>query len=414
MKRRFGMLKKAVAVGCAMAMLGSVGVWADEPQSKLHTGNTISADTEKINLIKDYIRGEGTQTDSESPAENFEFTITPYHVWNTGTVNGTQSGQAYTKENMPMGFKVGGTELSIDASTRSVTFNIVTSQGDAGENKKSTELELPSYSSVGDFWYKIVEKKGTTTGVTYGTNSNKQEGQTEYSRTYYMHVQVVNGTGETTYYRSVTLHKDYPADNVTNTTYNSNYTYNENNKVDNIQNEYSAGTLKLKKIVEGNAGDKNKRFEFKVTFTRPNNEKINSNIYYKAATVANADTTTEVTIKGESQEGTTWDNGTVTETVYIKHDETVEFKNIPYGVTYTVVETAVEGYTTTENYVDSVEGKVTKKIDSKEENATFTNTKNTTIDIGVLLKNAPYIAMIVVVCAAGVVFVLRRRNAVED
>ena len=96
-----------LALAGTMTLGMSVNALAETPNKNpasqyTNSGNSVESDINYINLIKDYDRAIGTQTDSNSPAENFIFTIEPYAVWNAGTVDGTQNGQAYTISNMPL------------------------------------------------------------------------------------------------------------------------------------------------------------------------------------------------------------------------------------------------------------------------------------------------------------------------
>ena len=129
-------------------------------------------------------------------------------------------------------------------------------------------------------------------------------------------------------------------------------------KSDNFPNTYKAGELDVSKTVTGNLGDKNKYFEFKVTLT--------------------------------GEEGKTY-------------RDSYAIANLPYGVTYTVTETAAEGYTT-EKTGD------TGEINAADQAAEFTNNKAGSIDTGVVLNNMPYILVLAVLAAGVAVFIIRKRR----
>ena len=93
-------------------------------------------------------------------------------------------------------------------------------------------------------------------------------------------------------------------------------------------------------------------------------------------------------------------------TFKLKHGDTISIANIPYGVTYSVTETAVDGYTTTKTGD-------TGTINAAEQTAAFTNTKEGTIDMGVTLDSLPYILALAVVFGGAVVMFTRKRH-VED
>lgn len=448
MKKNFKTMAAAIAVTGTMAMTMGMSMTAfaadtRNADSKYTTSKDDLTDTGSINLIKDYDRVDGTQEDSVSPAEIFEFTITRYGVWNAGYMDNDEK-TLYTKENIPL--------LGTPNATNSETVvTISAAKDDAGKIKdekeffNSTAITIPEYNSVGDFWYQVVETDKKTTGVTYATNDDDNK--------YYIHVQVTNNTTNTGYIRTVTLHKTAPDYSISNATYNS-QTSTENgatsfynsNKVNDIQNTYSAGTLTVGKIVQGNAGDKNKRFAVQVTFTKPENTIINSDITFTAAAGEHDDATNQ-TIVGQGSSGSGWKNGTTvideksldsatnTVTIWIKDSENVVFKNIPYGVTYTVQEMNPENKYSNDKYEkpeyslsnnesnDKVveinssawNGKqVQGNILDKNDTVTITNEKKVSIDVGVLLSNAPYAAMLALAGTAGVVFVKRRKKDIED
>ena len=158
---------------------------------------------------------------------------------------------------------------------------------------------------------------------------------------------------------------------------------------------YSAGKLSVTKTVAGNLGDQSKKFDFTVKFTKPANKEVKSTI---TAKVAGANVTDFNPV---------WDEkGEYTYTFKLAHDETATFENLPYGVTYTVTETAVDGYTTTQTNENGT-------INSAEVISTFTNTKTGTIDMGVMLDSMPYVLVLAVVGAAVIALIAKKRRA-ED
>ncbi|MDD5803094.1 MAG: hypothetical protein PUE78_02095, partial [Clostridia bacterium] len=56
----------------------------------------------------------------------------------------------------------------------------------------------------------------------------------------------------------------------------------------------------------------------------------------------------------------------------------------------------------------------TGSITDASDTVTITNTKVSTIDVGVITSNAPYVAMLLLVAAAAFVFVHRRKNMIEE
>lgn len=487
----------AIALAGAMVMGMNVSAFAVDTipntDSKLTGPGTdgtpstsnVATDTGFIKLIKDYDRGASTQPDSNSPAEDFILTITPYGVWNAGSSTGAENGAKYAIGNIPLlGVAADdpGGAVSVDTTNRKTTVTIKANAGDAKDaavDNLSQKLTIPTYNSVGDFWYKVEETNNQTTGVIYSTNDKETIALgTEnhaHKLTYYIHVQVVNNPDYDSsvidskkFFRSVTLHKDAPTAPSTNAAYNTwvdtsspDANYKPGVKVNDIQNEYYAGELSITKEVTGNAGDHDKRFKVTVVFTKPSNTIITSDITYTAANAEDATGTSNFTLYGQDDASSAWKNSsnntinsdtsttaTLTNTVtfWIKHGETVTFKNIPYGVTYTVTETqpSDDTYKNKIEYINNT-GSGTSKDDATsfdgislaadtvsttELNATFsknatgaisdiadtikiTNERVMSIDIGVITDNAPYIALLVIAAAAMVIF-LRRKSRMEE
>ena len=80
--------------------------------------------------------------------------------------------------------------------------------------------------------------------------------------------------------------------------------------------------------------------------------------------------------------------------------------------------TGTKGYTTTYKYNDNnaVTGIKTDTLTMNENAATvaYTNTKGGMIDTGVILDNAPYIALLTIVAAGAVVMIMKKRRNYED
>ena len=151
----------------------------------------------------------------------------------------------------------------------------------------------------------------------------------------------------------------------------------------------------LLKKVTGNSGDKNKKFHFTVTLTKPENKEVRSDI---TATVAGT---------SQTNPSLDWTKGSCTYGFDLADGETASLGNIPYGVTYTVAEDdySTNGYTTT---MSGNSGEVSKA----EQIAAFTNDKNSdNIDTGINLTTLPYILVFAgVIVIAGAAFITRRRK----
>lgn len=246
-------------------------------------------------------------------------------------------------------------------------------------------IQLPTYEKVGIYKYTLEEEAGSTAGVTYYGNEIK------------LVVTVVNdSTGKV---RVAAVHTE--AENE-NGGFDS-ITKGEGSKSDTFANTYKANELEVSKDVTGNMGDKEKLFQFHVTFTKKSPEDAPELIKYEDATG-----------KHTIAFGT---NGKATVDFKLKDDSELHFTNIPEGVSYTVWEDsyATDGYKTyigseTEDNEDSsAEGTAT----TEKAAVAFINHKGGDVDTGVILDNAPYILMLTVVAAGAMTLVIKKRREEE-
>ena len=218
-------------------------------------------------------------------------------------------------------------------------------------------VALPNYDKVGVYEYTLKEVAGTTAGVAY------------YPDNIRLVVTVING--EDGKLRIAAVHVE-----------------SEGAKSDTFPNTYSAGSLKVTKTVEGNLGDKDKYFEFKVKLTGETGKTYADSFAVSGG--SNKANPTSIKLGEET-------------TFLLKHGDTITIANLPYGVKYTVTETAAEGYTT-EKTGD------TGEINAADQTAAFTNNKAGSIDTGVVLNNMPYILVLAVLAAGVAVFIIRKRR----
>lgn len=151
--------------------------------------------------------------------------------------------------------------------------------------------------------------------------------------------------------------------------------------------------LTISKTVGGNMGDQNKKFSFSAVLSGEG---------------YTFDGVTYIIDGGEAQSA-----GTGTECTFnLKHGQSITFTGLPIGATFTVTETSYSGYVTT---VDGVDGN-SKEITLAETNSSiaFVNTKDVTIDTGVLLDTLPYILILGVVAAGAILLIKKRRNRDDD
>lgn len=158
-------------------------------------------------------------------------------------------------------------------------------------------------------------------------------------------------------------------------------------------NSYAAGKLQVKKVLAGNSVDPTKKFDFTVTF----------------ASTKNFTPAIEATTSDANAGGSFDDTGLVY-TVSLGHNDTVTFSNIPAGVTYTVEETTVAGYTASYAYSNTNTPKAI--TGGAQDTVTVTNTNNTDINTGVILESAPYI-LLLALAAAGMFLLLTKKRSRE-
>ena len=220
-------------------------------------------------------------------------------------------------------------------------------------------VALPEYTNVGVYEYTLKEVAGTTAGVTY------------YDKGIKLVVTVVNDNNGKL--RIAAVHTESTGEA----------------KSDNFPNTYKAGELDVSKTVTGNLGDKNKYFEFTVTLNG-----VEGKTYADSYAVTGG--------SADAKNPTTIAVGVPTK-FNLKHGDTITIANLPYGVTYTVTETAAEGYTTEKTGDHGT-------ISAVDQTAAFTNTKNGEVDTGVVLNNMPYILVLAMLAAGVAVFIIRKRR----
>ena len=330
------------------------------------TGNIDYVIIEKMyNQNSNYGTEEGISTADGILRETITYTIEPYASFN----------REVTKDEMPV----------IDPNDIII-----------GEGSDFTMVNLPNFNKagygIGDYWYKVVETVGNTAGVTYDTNE------------YYLHLVVTNEGGSGVGVTQATLHKNAPEAD-------GSYINDMAEKTKGFTNEYGAGDLSVTKQISGNMADPNRLFAITVTFTAPQGKVVMGDITYTGAENG--------TIAGG------WDTAQ-TVVINLKSEDTVTFTNIPDGVTYTVVEDdySGDGYTATyENDSDDTEAEdvvndttgAAGSITDMSDAVIITNSKSSTIDVGVILKNAPFVLIAVGALAFGVVmFISKRKKDVAE
>ena len=219
--------------------------------------------------------------------------------------------------------------------------------------------------------------------------------------------------------------------------------YRDSKKVeakDAFKNSYDSKSLILSKTVHGALADLNKDFTFTIKFTKDTG--VDANNLYMGPQVGTLGT--NVSIKPEGT-ATLLAANTYLEldkpyTVSLRHNGSLELSNLPAGIKYEVFENGSEvsgsdvvlnttntsgqnvKYVVTVEDADqnavtfsgiTVSGQINKESPANVTTA-FHNTNNAEPDMGVVLDNAPYIAMLAIVAIGGVALMLNKRRRDEE
>ena len=262
-----------------------------------------------------------------------------------------------------------------------------TANSSATSQNASISMQLPVYTKVGTYTYQVKEVDGGTLGMTYDDT------------TYTLQVRVAN--------KMVDGKIDSTGAKVCYVTMKANGV-----KESSVKNTYNASNLTISKTVEGNMGDRDTKFDFKVTLEVPNGKTLRS----------------DITVPEGSN--ITWNEGKTVGTVTFKlsHGQSFTLMNLPYDIEYTVDE--MNG-TTALNQDDKINGTYQVSYDGNKagtigtgENkiaptngvisTEVTNTwGDNNIDTGVILDNAPYMLMLAVVAGGAMMLVIKKRREEE-
>lgn len=400
-------LKKFFAGVVAAAMMLTVGAtaaFATTPVTDA-TGSTatdsfaeaITLDS-TLTLTKHYNVVKG-----KAPLEDFKFDVT--YIGSTSL----ETGVNYTGVTIPQkeakfnADTTGATKTGLPVGNYSANFTI-----------SMSELGLNNLGGTGIFVYKIAEVDAGTPGVVYNTDTGALymivtvthrttgndhqivDGQYDYA------VALRRASADATVAQALTGNKVSARDAFHNT-------YGADNAVNAVNG------VELKKTVHGNFGDLGKEFTFNVAFTKGANKNYgpitvdNTAGYdiYKAA---------ENGEKGEKVEGTELEYGQ-TYIVTLKHDTKITFNNLPAGVTYTMTEKGKDAASNTLDGLYVVKGEQpngTVSAGAEVDKVNIENTNEGSPDMGVILDNAPYIALLAIVAIGGVALMLNKRRRDEE
>lgn len=399
-------LKKFFAGVLAAAMMLTVGAtaaFATTPVTDA-TGTATDSFAEAITLdstltlTKHYNVVKG-----KAPLEDFKFDVT--YIGSTSL----ETGVNYTGVTIPQkeakfnADTTGATKTGLPVGNYSAKFTI-----------SMSELGLNNLGGTGIFVYKIAEVDAGTPGVVYNTDdgalymivtvthkttgANHQivDGQYDYA------VALRRASADATVVQALTGKKVSAGDAFHNT-------YGADNAVNAVNG------VELKKTVHGNFGDLGKEFTFNVAFTKGADKNYgpitvdNTAGYdiYKAA---------ENGEKGDKVEGAELAYGQ-NYIVTLKHNTKITFNNLPAGVTYTMTEKGKDAESNTLDGLYVVSGEQpngTVSAGAEVDKVNIENTNEGSPDMGVVLDNAPYIAMLAIVAIGGVALMLNKRRRDEE
>lgn len=388
-------LKKFFAGVLAAAMMLTVGAtaaFADEPisvpdnsENSYKGAKVIVADTEGhayLNLTKVLEVKEGTAPDKMT----FNFTVADTNA--TGSVDfekkDNEDGAAFT----------------------------------AGEYKRTFNIDLMQV--LGD----DAEKVGAHT-YTISETDPQIPGIKQVRSSLTMIVTVINKTGELNKgYGYIVALKDNGTKVPANEAFKNSY------------GDSNLQSLELSKTIHGSLGNLQDTFTFNVKFSAANGVDVSK---YKGVSVTNG-TEHIAGLNNTANDGLLELDKPYT--VTLGHTDSITFGNLPEGVTYEISENTTtlnaESKYVNGEYTVSVsdtkgtnrDGEIAKTLVAVNEENThfgikgtittgtnpvaFHNTKEGSPDMGVVLDNAPYIAMLAIVAIGGVALMLNKRRRDEE
>lgn len=371
-------LKKFFAGVLAAAMMLTVGATAafategNNQTEGVTTKSMIVAENgvANFNLTKKLMVAEGTAPQKMT----FDFTVRGRDADATkGAKAGTVGGEFTTQPSVTLE-KTGNEQFSASTTAYSQDFSI-----------DLVKLLGSNYNKVGKYAYTISE------------NDTKIPGITKDAHTYEMIVTVVNK-------------KSTDLDDNTGYGYYVGMYDADGNKVPAVfTNTYNSYSLEVKKTVEGNFGDLGDTFTFYITLGKEDGKEDN----YATATVKISDTSNPAN-------NATWTIGGGQQTVTLKHGQTITVSNLPAGVTYTVTEKKTNDDGSTWVYKTTGEAVAINDVlpsitaNNNENKVEIVNKHEGTPDMGVILDNAPYIALLAIVAIGGVALMLNKRRRDEE
>lgn len=395
-------LKKFFAGVLAAAMMLTVGATAalaEGTATDTTTGSsqTVPADID-LGIKKNYKVEKGT-----APKEDFTFSVTyvadkskPYTTTYTG-YNGTYT-QPESSKTATASFK-----SNMDAKTEAYQASL---------GIKIQDFNLPK--GPGKYCFEIKENVPT----------NKTPGVTYDETTRYLVITVAHNNDYTGYVYYAQLFDDSytPGTSIMNGQSAGVKVLGSNA----FTNTYTANNVVISKDINGSLSDLAAKFTFKVKLTAADNKTANqyvgAKVVYSDDTAVTANTVWAVSEKNSAEDAGWYE-------VKLGRNDQIELENLPEGIVVTVKETDGNEYAVGQNF-SNINSKnantsyakigtmnnsvVTATVGTANGSIGFINTKEGTPDMGVVLDNAPYIAMLAIVAIGGVALMLNKRRRDEE
>lgn len=355
-------LKKFFAGVLAAAMMLTVGATAALATNT--TDSMIVADEHGVAsfpLTKKLVVAEGTAPQKMT----FDFTVSGREAdANKGAKAGTV-GREFTTQPSVTFEKTGDEQFTKSTYSQGFSIDLVKLLGD-------------NHNKVGKYAYTISEDDTKIPGITKDAHEyemivsvvNKQKENLDGNTGYGYYVAMYNSEGTKA-----------PAE---------------------FSNTYNSYSLKVEKTVKGDFGDLNQEFTFVITLDKAKGMDNNyANATVDSTNTANNDSAWTWTADGKAQKEVT-----------LKHNQFATISNLPVGVTYTVTEKDADA----EGWVYTTTGEVetATAINAEKNEVTIINDHKGVPDMGVVLDNAPYIAMLAIVAIGGVALMLNKRRRDEE
>lgn len=363
-------LKKFFAGVLAAAMMLTVGATAAFATAPEYTTTPDNVD---LGIMKNYKVEKGT-----APKEDFTFSVT--YKADKSKPYGTYTQPEASKS------KTASFDSNMDAKADAYQASL---------GIKISDFSLPE--GPGKYCFKIKENVPT----------NKTPGVTYDETTRYLVITVAHNDDYTGYVYYAQLFDDSytPGTSIKNGQSAGVKVLGSNA----FTNTYTANNVVISKDIKGSLSDLAAKFNFTVKLSYANGKTAGQ---YVGAKVTEYD--------GETQnvKDHVWAIDNTTEhSISLGRNQSITLTNLPEGVTVTVVETDGSEYTVTpsEDTTGTLSGStITATISNVDGKIGFVNTKEGTPDMGVVLDNAPYIAMLAIVAIGGVALMLNKRRRDEE